>query len=380
MICQRVRKLKNVVDVLPSYKEGYESIIFIVTLKKNSTFSGFEDYEYCKRFENEVSTEEELVAEYETKDEIMSQLDDKTFEKLRKCINDNADNLLKRHSNINVILPSLVKSVGYETGTLDIKQVPCIAIYVAVKGCIPLNETPFPKYIEGFPTDVLEGEFEPFVKGPNEYHKHLKNGLAIHAKVFNGEGILGGTLGGFIDHPMHGLCGITCAHIIYSADELMEIKFKKQYNLRKTVYQPIGKRSSKFGEVVLAVYDEGSPSTSGMEVALVSILKRQPKNGSFPDTLKDYEAGFDASNPLCFSSGEVCETNEIKRRTEVYKFGMSSGITRGSFALQGAVVRKSQMQGHCHGFGFRLMNQIEVLKIGENPFAEPGDFWRVSID
>jgi hypothetical protein len=84
-------------------------------------------------------------------------------------------------------------------------------------------------------------------------------------------------------------------------------------------------------------------------------------------------SGFDASNPLCFSSGEVCETNEIKRRTEVYKFGMSSGITRGSFALQGAVVRKSQMQGHCHGFGFRLMNQIEVLKIGENPFAEPGD-------
>jgi hypothetical protein len=52
---------------------------------------------------------------------------------------------------------------------------------------------------------------------------------------------------------------------------------------------------------------------------------------------------------------------------------MSSGITRGSFALQGAVVRKGQMQGQCRGFGFSLMNQIVVLQIGESPFAEPGD-------
>jgi hypothetical protein len=52
---------------------------------------------------------------------------------------------------------------------------------------------------------------------------------------------------------------------------------------------------------------------------------------------------------------------------------MSSEITRGSFALQGAVVRKSQMQGQCHGFGYILMNQMVVLKIGDKPFAEPGD-------
>jgi hypothetical protein len=52
---------------------------------------------------------------------------------------------------------------------------------------------------------------------------------------------------------------------------------------------------------------------------------------------------------------------------------MSSGITRGSFALQGAVVRKGQMQGNRDGFDFRLMNQIVVLKIGDNSFAEHGD-------
>jgi hypothetical protein len=52
---------------------------------------------------------------------------------------------------------------------------------------------------------------------------------------------------------------------------------------------------------------------------------------------------------------------------------MTSGITRGSFALQGAVLRKGQMQGHCQGFGFKLMNQMVILQIGENPFAEHGD-------
>ncbi|XP_060597120.1 uncharacterized protein LOC132751036 [Ruditapes philippinarum] len=376
-ISQHIKKqFKNVIDVFPSYKEDYESIIFLVIVKKKTTFSDFKDYEYCIRCENDVSTEGDLVAEYETRDETMGQFDNETFEKLRNCINDNANDLLERHSNINVILPSLVKSVGYETGQHNIKQVPCIALYVTVKGCIPLNETPFQNNINGFPIDVLEGKFEPFMNGPNEYHEHLKIGLAIHANVLNTDGVLGGTLGGFIDHSTHGLCGITCAHVVYSAAELNKVKErkeKKHFSLRKTVYQPIGKSSSAFGEVVQAVYDIGGSCTSGMEVALISIQKRQPKSGSFPETFTDFEAGFDARNPLCFNSGAVCETSEIKRRTEVYKFGMISGITRGSFALQGAVVRRSQMQGDCHGFRFNLMNQLLVLQIGEKPFAEHGD-------
>jgi hypothetical protein len=165
---------------------------------------------------------------------------------------------------------------------------------VTVKGCIPLHEKPFQKKIDGFHTDVLEGEYEPFIKGPNEYHEYLRTGLAIHAKVLKEGGILGGTLGGFIDHSKYGLCGLTCAHVVYSPAELEEFKKNKLLSLKKKVYQPIGKRSSAFGEVVLAVYDEGSQEgsqSSGMEVALVRIHKRQPKDGSFPETLNDFEAG-----------------------------------------------------------------------------------------
>jgi hypothetical protein len=83
-------------------------------------------------------------------------------------------------------------------------------------------------------------------------------------------------------------------------------------------------------------------------------------------------SGFDSSNQLCFNSGEVCEISNLKRRTEVYKFGMSSGITRGSFALYGGIVRKD-MLGQGNGFGINLKNQMKIVQIGENPFAEYGD-------
>ena len=36
-------------------------------------------------------------------------------------------------------------------------------------------------------------------------------------------------------------------------------------------------------------------------------------------------------------------------------------------------MRQRQMEGQHCGFGFNLKNQIAILQIGENPFAEPGD-------
>jgi hypothetical protein len=83
-------------------------------------------------------------------------------------------------------------------------------------------------------------------------------------------------------------------------------------------------------------------------------------------------SGFDTKNQLCFNSGEVREISNSMRWTVVYKFGMSSGITRGTFALYGGVVRKD-MQGQCNGFGYNLKNQIKIIQIGDNPFAEHGD-------
>ncbi|XP_060607200.1 uncharacterized protein LOC132759453 [Ruditapes philippinarum] len=302
MISKHIRKKsENVIDVLPSYQidhvlsSRYVSIVFVVVLKKNSRrLVSRDNYECYIKWENAYSSEGKLVAvkemEFDTSD---IQSSDAVLENIRKCVNKNADDLLQKHSNLNVILPSLMKSVGYMSDKQEheIKIKPCIALYVSVKGYIPLNETPFEKEIDGFPTDVLEGEFEPFIGGPNHYHEHLKMGVAIHANVSIGDKILGGTLGGFINHSVHGLCGITSAHVVYDSAELARVKNAKELSLIKTVYQPINECMSAFGEVVLAIYNEGTESESGMEVALISIKDRQPKDGSFPEALNELEAG-----------------------------------------------------------------------------------------
>jgi hypothetical protein len=192
------------------------SIVFVVVGKKNSGYSvSKENYQCYIKCENDYSYEGQIVAIKEMQSHTFDiQSADAVLEEMRKCVNKNADDLFKKHSNLNVILPSLMKSVGYMSSKHDIKIKPCIALYVSVKGCIPLNETLFEKEIDGFPTDDLEGELEPFIGGPNQYHTHLKMGVAIHANVIVENKIFGGTLGGFIEHSVHGLCGITL-HMLF---------------------------------------------------------------------------------------------------------------------------------------------------------------------
>ncbi|XP_053392229.1 uncharacterized protein LOC128554920 [Mercenaria mercenaria] len=123
----------------------------------------------------------------------------------------------------------------------------------------------------------------------------------------------------------------------------------------------------------MAVYKSGDESSSGMEAALFRIEERHPEDGSFPMAFNEIQAGFDENRPLTYNSGVVCEASSISPRTEVFKYGIATGITRGSFALQGAVVRKERMEGNKHSFGYSLKNQLVVLQIGSEPFAKPGD-------
>jgi hypothetical protein len=299
LISKHIKKTsENVIDVLPSYRndhvltKSYMYIVFVVMVKKDYRYSELKnDYQCFIKRENDYSSEGEIVAgkqmESDTCDMHSS---DAILEEIKKCINKNADDLFQKHSNLNVILPSVMKSVGYMSDKQkhEIKIEPCIALYVSVKGYIPLKETLFEKVIDGFPTDVLEGEFEPYMGGPNDYHDHLKIGVAIHANRGDQEV---GTLGGFVEHPVHGLCGITCAHVVYDSVEYAMLRNAGKLSFKKPVYQPISEKMSAFGKVVLAVYNEGSESESGIEVALISIEDRKPKDGSFPSTYNELEAG-----------------------------------------------------------------------------------------
>ncbi|XP_053388956.1 uncharacterized protein LOC128551998 [Mercenaria mercenaria] len=383
MICKQVMNTaEDIVDVWASYciedhhSDDTVSIVFVVIRTDTSKNIHLKDYKYHLVSQNTFSNESEILLARELSDEthdISSKRD--TLEELRKCIARHADDLLERHSNIHVIIPSLNKSKGYYSANHSIVDEPCIAFYVPVKGYIPINEDPFPQKIDGFEVDVLEGKFETYNGGPNEFHVHLKMGLAIHANILDdNKHLLGGTLGGFIDHPKYKMCGITCAHVVCSSEEMSSVEscgIKTDFD--KHVFQPVNHESKSFGRVEMAVYERGDESSSGVEAALFNIEKRHPKDGSFPMAFNDIEAGFTDKKPLTYNSGNVCESSDIHLRTEVYKYGMATGITRGSFALQGAVVRKEKMEVNGHHFGYSLKNQLVVLQIGSEPFAEAGD-------
>lgn len=76
---------------------------------------------------------------------------------------------------------------------------------------------------------------------------------------------------------------------------------------------------------------------------------------------------------MLYNTGKVSPMHKIRRRTEVYKYGISTEVTRGSLGFRGSVVRTSEMSVNNQLFEFHLHNQIEVLRTGDKCFALPGD-------
>jgi hypothetical protein len=98
-----------------------------------------------------------------------------------------------------------------------------------------------------------------------------------------------GTLGGFIEHPEYGLCGITCAHVVSNDDDKFKLKemstITVKQNLTGMIYQPDGFISeNKLGKLVQVTYKEGEKGRIGVDLALFKIEKRAPKKGQFPDS------------------------------------------------------------------------------------------------
>ncbi|XP_053383644.1 uncharacterized protein LOC123537265 isoform X2 [Mercenaria mercenaria] len=372
---------KDIVDTWAAYeyseyeKNGEAKVIFVVCTTQIRARIDVRDYIIHQRKINTYSSEsQEVLAEsIKTLDK---DYQPNEISELRKCIATHSDSLIDSHSNLNIISPSLKRSRGYGTASRVISDELCIVLYVDVKGFIPIQEEAFPKQLDGIPTDVWEGGFETFTGGPNDTHEHMKMGLAIHAYNTNSLGkLVGGTLGGFVEHPLHGLCGISCSHVLLSGEEMRKVQNGGQLEIQKSVYHPVCYTSStQFGKVVSAVFKEES-STTGVDVAMFKIEAKFPLKGDFPDAFNYLESGFDERNPLLFNSGDVLDVSaKLEGRPEVYKFGIATGITRGSFGLQGSVIRRKQvLEGQWEGFGYRLKNLIEILAIGGKPFAQIGD-------
>ncbi|XP_053389452.1 uncharacterized protein LOC128552438 [Mercenaria mercenaria] len=387
--CKHIKSLSsNIFNVWTSYdtneleKSGKIHIVFVVITECAASIPEeiSRAYTICKRQKQETSMESKEILESRLSDVSQGkngEITESILDKLSSCVTNNANYLMEKHNNINAICPNTKKSTGFGTPNHKIIDIPCITIYVHVKGLTPITEDPFPKQICGFQTDVTEEKLSLFHGGPHDYHNNLKMGTAIHANIRTPTGVLGGTLGCFLDHKQFGLCCITSSHFVLNAAEIRRIQNEDgsfdMRHLQRQVYQPCGVISDKFsfGQLISVVYREGDDSSPGVEAALIQIFRRPPMRGDFPDANNYADAGFDESHPLLFNSGNVCDVCHKHKHLIVYKFGISTGCTRGCLGLHGGSIRKTEVEEDT--CVYKLRNQLEILPAGRTPFATEGD-------
>ncbi|XP_021371551.1 uncharacterized protein LOC110462074 [Mizuhopecten yessoensis] len=302
------------------------------------------------------------------------------FEILRRTLNQivrkHTPELVKNHSNLITISTSPVichRDV--------IEKASCIVIYCSCKGIIPLGEQDFPVELDNFPVDVREGHV--YFGTAREFHDPLRLGCSIGV---SGES-KAGSIGVFVKEvgttDQYGL--LTCGHVLLSGQELTDphIRQNIRYSTVTTdVVQPsyMDERSNitcgrlidaKFGNVIY------NGNFTGVDCAYVRMTCRIPRVLKFPTVewehteaaIRDgYTEEMEMGPPILDMDVDDTEHN-------VYKFGRTSGFTRGAFNFSGAVLRKEPFsaslcpQKNAECCLFNLYN-IESLR---RPFFEPGD-------
>ncbi|WAR30317.1 hypothetical protein MAR_032859, partial [Mya arenaria] len=368
-----------VVDIYPAYCiDSDREIVFVVTLKEEVDTSLLKrNVKY--RIEIRILGKpcSELTYCRKKLQEIVS-IDDQT--KVQRCLSAISHILLTRHKYLSVITASSVKSQHFvkKEKKSDITQQLCIVLCVHAKGFIPIDEDQFPDNYKGIPTDVMEGSFTSFCKTANEKHANLRMGCEIQRKVNE----VTGTLGGFIEHPEYGTCGIISAHVALHSDELFECKYRgghlklhhwpERYVNDRAIYQPAAyDESQPIGQLMEAIYIEGDYSTSGVDIAIFQITDRFPADGKFPAQSRN---GIKEPTTLEYKSGKTTGSVITSNQT-LWKYGKTSGQTRGQmvFRIPFVSVKEINFNDKSNDFQVIQMKLYEVTSNDERSFACPGD-------
>ncbi|XP_053388480.1 uncharacterized protein LOC128551609 [Mercenaria mercenaria] len=385
MICRNIcdfikQKSTMIRHVWSAFRpDGNEDIIFVMlTSHPVEIESAFQTYQRC---EDEISDESQNENEHIYHMQQQDGLDSEEMDKLTTYVKQNAKKLMQQHSNLTKISASWVKSSGYNTLDACIKKIPCIALYVHIKGLVPINEEPFQKTIVEYPFDVREGVFTLCGK-PSDFHRNVKMGCEIDS----GYGTQQGTIGPFFEFQENSeIYYLTSAHVLLDTRQ-MELLTKRQdgcifYGISGSdTFQPpetktVKEESKRYylGKIELAVYKEGDDNAAGMELALVRLSKdRVPVDGSFPEisNMSEFGQGY----PFHYSSGKYVGMKKLTHTTDVYKYGCTSGLTKGRCFVHGSSVRTNKLQERGYGIDITLYNQIEIASITpKQPFAVQGD-------
>ncbi|XP_060556030.1 uncharacterized protein LOC132716726 [Ruditapes philippinarum] len=362
-------KSKKIVQVIPSYfkdSDLCEKIIFVICTKEDLSEKEEETikkYPHKIRPVGEYSLEGKTVTQrqLETKENLSFQ----DLQKLKKCINKHADTLFSKHKMLSIIAPSPVRSKLYGSENADIIPELCIVFYVHTKKYIPIEEEPFDNFYDEIPVDVREGSFMTHPANPvnHETLSNLKMGCNIGSEQSN----YTGTLGGFIDHPTYGLCGLTCAHVLLD-DEFMDDLLRigsiiwPNFHPNESVTQP-GGTTNVMGRLVQADYKKGEDDQSGLEIALFQVERRHPHTGTF--------LGHD---DMRFNSGKSYGLSRIND-APVVKIGSTTHETVGIFKMSSPAVSVRPLSIiDARSLKFTLHNQLEVCPLTDRyAFSERGD-------
>jgi hypothetical protein len=288
-ICQKIehylmKKYESIENVkgCSKHDDSGNKIIFVIQKTSEPTLIDCE-YTFHVKEQHIEQANEEMKSKKSTGHQITER-----FYEANECLRIKSPGLMKSHSNLTGTSLSTVKLRKLQ----DPEPTTCIVFYVEAKGYVPVGEDLLPSHLEFdtdtvFKTDVRESQCAIATAGPSDKHEELKIGCRIESlKVPDG-----GTLGGFIDHPDHGLCAITCSHVLFTADEFEEM-YRRQIHIKymaKTLcYQP--KNPDIFGEVCDVRLFKGNENNGGMDIAFVKVKEsRKPKTPSFPDRFADVD-------------------------------------------------------------------------------------------
>ncbi|XP_062596546.1 uncharacterized protein LOC134257997 [Saccostrea cucullata] len=293
-----------------------------------------------------------------------------------------ARKLFKKHSNLTLISASPFKSIGYSKGKHRVVEKPCISLLCLHKGFIPIGEREFPKQINGFDVDVQEG-YCSFGGGRSiDFGGHIRRARGINTPG-------NGSIGGFVDLP-NGLFGlITCAHVVFSSDELiipnsemLNFVLGKGIDLNVEFFDKTQHNFQVCGTIV----NKSFPSSSVNNSVDAALIKLDPtvNEFEFPVTDQLYSAGFDPNNPPLFT-GEVVNvpdpdpvskvSSRIPDKSDsVVKYGSKTRFTIGNLYFNGAHIRFVDDTGNLPDNTIAVMcNQIEIQSLPHGTFFEPGD-------
>ncbi|KAL3878070.1 hypothetical protein ACJMK2_035703 [Sinanodonta woodiana] len=279
--------------------------------------------------------------------EYHSPISSEDLRRAKLLINRHGEELFKKHTNLVAVSPCSVLS----SKSRGLKIEPSIVLYCRMKGIIPIGEDHFPKTLELegiiMSTDIREGLFTFLMYKQTQQQSFRPadrmDKLRMGCSIGRESNQYLGTLGPFVRKGPD-VCFITCAHAI---------EFEKGARHNQTIVQP-GEGDSvatdrACGTVLDVQYDDQIQPVS-VDAALIKVNNRDVAPTDFawlnPGQLLD--AGFGLKTPPSFLGGTVRMDIDFSdaQGKRVIKSGSTTGLTKGSLALNGMMIRIQDCRYH----------------------------------